>query len=65
MWDTLYIGLTPMIFPWGVTDYLTRQLQVIVKCLECILHISLTYIASRLKECWGGSKWEFFFRLPL
>ena len=41
MWDTLYIGLTPMIFPWGVTDYLTRQLQVIVKCLECILHILL------------------------
>ena len=49
-----YIGLTPMTFLWGVTDYLTRQLQVIVMHTAHLANVSKSVTKNATFPRTGG-----------
>ena len=53
-WTATYIGLTPMTFLWGVTDYLTRQLQVIVMHTAHLANVSKSVTKNATFSRTGG-----------
>ena len=49
-----YIGLTPMTFLWGVTDYLARQLQIIVMHTAHLANVSKSVTKNATFPRTGG-----------